>query len=223
MPPSPDNIRGLAFFDFDGTIVPSDVVDQYLWFVRKRWSVMRLVKLLLHARSLKRADRKSRRLFNELFYAHYRGLRRDWLIQQGRVLSEVYLRPKVYPKAPDLLDRTKAEGFLPVLVTGSLDVAIGPLAESLGFTRVIANSLEYEDGVATGRIRPPIIAENQKVLEMLRLCRECVIEPSACRAYSDDTSDLPMLEAVGHPAAANPKPELRRLAGERGWPIEELQ
>ena len=223
MLPTPDKVRGLAFFDFDGTIVPSDVVDQYLWFVRKRRSVGRLCKLLLDACALKRADRQSRRLFNELFYAHYRGFRRDWLIEQGRVLSEAYLRPKVYPKLPDLLSRLRGEGFLPVLVTGSLDVAISPLAASLGFARIIANALEYEAGTATGRIRPPVIAENQKVQEMLRLCQEYSVDPVICRAFSDDTSDLPMLEAVGHPAAANPKPELRRLALDRGWPIEELR
>ena len=40
-----------------------------------------------------------------------------------------------------------------------------------------------------------------------------------CRAYSDSITDLPLLEAVGHPTAVNPDRALRRLAEERGWPI----
>ena len=41
----------------------------------------------------------------------------------------------------------------------------------------------------------------------------------ASYAYSDSQTDLPMLEAVGHPAAVNPDRELRKAATERDWPI----
>ena len=38
-------------------------------------------------------------------------------------------------------------------------------------------------------------------------------------AYSDSITDLPMLEAVGHPYAVNPDRGLRREAANRGWPV----
>ena len=40
-----------------------------------------------------------------------------------------------------------------------------------------------------------------------------------CYAYSDSASDLPMLEAVGHPVAVNPDGRLARHARDHGWPI----
>ncbi len=40
-----------------------------------------------------------------------------------------------------------------------------------------------------------------------------------CRAYSDSITDLPLLEAVGHPTVVNPDRALRRLAAQRGWPV----
>ena len=40
-----------------------------------------------------------------------------------------------------------------------------------------------------------------------------------CRAYSDSITDLPLLEAVGHPTVVNPDRALRREAVQRGWPI----
>src|SRR4051812_28026982 len=40
-----------------------------------------------------------------------------------------------------------------------------------------------------------------------------------CRAYSDSITDLPLLEAVGHPTVVNPDKALRREAVQRGWPI----
>src|SRR5439155_16056461 len=39
-------------------------------------------------------------------------------------------------------------------------------------------------------------------------------------AYADSTSDLPMLEAVGHPVAVNPEGKLFAIARRRGWHVE---
>jgi phosphoserine phosphatase len=43
-----------------------------------------------------------------------------------------------------------------------------------------------------------------------------------CYAYSDSITDLPMLEAVGHPTAVNPDRSLRRAAARRGWPVRDF-
>jgi phosphoserine phosphatase len=45
------------------------------------------------------------------------------------------------------------------------------------------------------------------------------LDLAACTAYSDSHTDLPFLEAVGHPVAANPDRALRRIAAVRGWPV----
>jgi phosphoserine phosphatase len=45
------------------------------------------------------------------------------------------------------------------------------------------------------------------------------IDLAESTAYSDSYSDVPFLEAVGHPVAANPDRKLRRIAAERGWPV----
>ena len=39
-------------------------------------------------------------------------------------------------------------------------------------------------------------------------------------AYADSASDLPMLEAVGHPVAVNPEAKLAAIARKRGWHVE---
>jgi phosphoserine phosphatase len=41
----------------------------------------------------------------------------------------------------------------------------------------------------------------------------------ASYAYSDSITDLPMLEAVGHPVVVNPDRALRKEAITRQWPI----
>ena len=54
---------------------------------------------------------------------------------------------------------------------------------------------------------------------MRELAEERGYDLADCYAYSDSISDLPLLEAVGHPSAVNPDRTLRKVAIERGWPI----
>ena len=42
---------------------------------------------------------------------------------------------------------------------------------------------------------------------------------AACYAYSDSSTDIPMLEIVGHPYAVNPDRELRKVAAANEWPV----
>ena len=49
------------------------------------------------------------------------------------------------------------------------------------------------------------------------------IDLSGSYAYSDSVTDLPMLEAVGHPIAVNPDHALRREAERRGWQIRDFR
>ena len=55
------------------------------------------------------------------------------------------------------------------------------------------------------------------------LADEWRLDLSKCYAYSDSATDVPMMEAVGHPVAVNPDKELRELAEARDWPIEEFE
>ena len=48
------------------------------------------------------------------------------------------------------------------------------------------------------------------------------VDLDASFAYSDSYTDLPMLEAVGHPVAVNPDRTLLRVARERGWDVQDF-
>ena len=98
-----------------------------------------------------------------------------------------------------------------------------PFIPFVGFEDVIANRLEFEDGVATGELLRPVVASARKVEVMMKLCRKYNVEASAAKAYSDSMSDVPMLEAVGSPVATNPDRRLTRVAQRRGWPVLRLR
>ena len=78
-----------------------------------------------------------------------------------------------------------------------------------------------EDGRYTGRALRALHAEAKADCVRAVAEREG-LDLAACTAYSDSHTDLPFLEAVGHPVAVNPDRELRRVARERGWPVLEF-
>jgi len=51
------------------------------------------------------------------------------------------------------------------------------------------------------------------------LAVELDLDLASSYAYSDSITDLPMLEAVGHPVAVNPDRPLLRVARERDWEV----
>ncbi len=216
-----------AFYDLDGTLISGNVVTRYAFRARHHPSRLRAVgkyaKLVLSVPALMALDHYSRRLFNEVFYREYRGMRRDWLEAMTEQLFEQEIRPSIYPGAGALVAADRAAGYRLVLVTGGLDFDLGPVIRHFGFDAVISNSLVFLDGTATGEMAPPVIAEQEKQQALLRLCREYNVDTAQSKAYSDSFSDLPMLETVGKPVAVNPDRRLRRVALKRGWPVLDLR
>jgi phosphoserine phosphatase len=79
-----------------------------------------------------------------------------------------------------------------------------------------------ENGAYTGDIAFYAYGEG-KAEAMRELAAEHGYDLATSYAYSDSMTDLPMLEAVGHPTAVNPDKALRKAAVERDWPIREFR
>jgi phosphoserine phosphatase len=95
---------------------------------------------------------------------------------------------------------------------------VEPIGAMLGVDHVIATTLVVDDGRYTGDVDFYAYGPN-KAVAMRALAEERGYDLSASYAYSDSETDVPMLEAVGHPYAVNPDKALRRLADENGWPV----
>jgi len=126
--------------------------------------------------------------------------------------------PLVYREAVELIDEHHAAGRDVIIVSTSGIEVVGPIGQMLGADHVVATRLEVNDGKYTGRIRFYAYAGN-KAKAIKDLARKRGYDLAASYAYSDSVTDVPMLEAVGHPHAVNPDKELRKVARERDWPI----
>lgn len=217
----------IAFYDFDGTLTSGDIVRRYTYFMWRDPSRLRaaikFTKLLVSIPSWLRLESRSRRKFNIEFFREYQGMHKDFLQGHSRQLFEEEIMPSIFPDARKLLTEDIIRGYMPVMVSGELDFALERVSPYLGFQALICNHLVFKDGLATGEVESPLIAEEEKVQAMENLCREYETDLKHAKAYSDSISDLPMLEAVGTPIAVNPDRKLRRVALQRGWTILNLK
>lgn len=212
----------VAFYDFDGTLASSNVVTRYLYFARRRpssWErCYRMTAAVGGVPYWLLIDAWSRAAFNRQFFGLYAGMPEAWLKEQAAGLFEQETRRKIYRGSRELLARDRQAGYTLVLVTGGLDFAVEMASTELGFDHLLANKMVFSDGVASGRLHEPLLAEQGKTDAIKDFCREHDVDPTSLKAYSDSYSDLAMLEMAAQPTAVNPDGKLRRIAAQRGWP-----
>jgi HAD superfamily hydrolase (TIGR01490 family) len=126
--------------------------------------------------------------------------------------------PAIYDEAVALIEGHRAAGRDIVIISSSGTEVVEPIGARLGADIAVGTQLAIDNGKYTGEIL--FYAYGEAKADAVRdLAQERGYELGACFAYTDSVTDLPMLDAVGHPTAVNPDSELRRIANERGWPI----
>ncbi|MET1062684.1 MAG: HAD family hydrolase [Aeromicrobium sp.] len=126
--------------------------------------------------------------------------------------------PIVFEEAVDLIEMHQLAGRDVVIVSASGSEVVEPIGAMLGVDHVIATTLVAEDGRYTGDVEFYAYGPH-KADAMRALAEERGYDLAASFAYSDSETDVPMLEAVGHPFAVNPDKALRRVAEDNGWPV----
>ncbi|MFT3716248.1 MAG: HAD-IB family hydrolase [Gordonia sp. (in: high G+C Gram-positive bacteria)] len=131
---------------------------------------------------------------------------------------DTVVRPVIFTEAAELIARHKAAGHDVVLVSASGIDMVEPIGELLGADLVRASVMQVVDGKYSGEIEFYCYGE-EKANAMRELAAEHGYDLAQCYAYSDSATDLPMLEAAGHPAVVNPDKTLRAHAEQAGWEI----
>ena len=114
------------------------------------------------------------------------------------------------PGAATLVATLKAHGCETVLVTGGFHQFADPVAQRLGFERVVGNRLAVEQGRLTGGLLGDIVDSAVKE----RVLRDCVAAADGGHslATGDGANDIPMLQAAHYGVAYHAKPKARAAA-----------
>jgi HAD superfamily hydrolase (TIGR01490 family) len=216
-------MRGAAFYDVDGTLMGLNLVHAALFMLANvgEWSGRAGGLLSFAARLplLYMAERRDRYLLNAALFAAFKGLSRDRLEVLGEEYCERILISHLFPQATEMIEANREAGLEPILVTGSPDFIIGPLAAHLNVSSFVANRLVYSRGRATGRLHEPIMAGDAKAAWCAEYAAAQRLDLRACWGYADSYHDLAFLAAMGHPVAVNPDRKLRDIARARQWPV----
>ena len=212
-----------GFFDVDGTLGSTNVVQAYLSFRLhgtsrlQRWafSTLFLPKVPFYAV----LDTFSRERFCEVFYRSYAAVRlsdlEKWAAEAGRRFWD----RRLFPDALRQLDDHRAQGHRIVLVSGGIEPVLRPLAQMLAPDALVAAQPELEDSRLTGRLVHGPLSGDKKAQAAREVGDALGVDMERSYAYADSYADRELLESVGHPVAINPDRRLRRLARRRGWPI----
>ena len=204
-----------AFFDLDRTLISGSSAFVFAAAARRAGSAgdpparpRRLAALTFKLRGA--SDDKSAAVRDRILGA-VTGMRQDDLVAlNAEVLPR--LLDKIRPEARRLLDLHRHAGRATYIVSASPVEIVEPLATTLGMTAGIGTRSVVVDGVYTGELDGPFCYGPGKVEAIEQVARWEGLDLAQCYAYSDSASDLPMLEAVGHPVAVNPDGTLERHA-----------
>ena len=214
--------RQLAVFDLENTLIAANVVDSYAWLATRHISDAErarfVVRTVREAPRLLALDRTDRGDFLRYFYRRYEGAPVDRLEQDSWELFSDLVLTKAFPAGIRRVREHRARGHKTLLITGALDVVIGPLRPL--FDEVICARLGTKSGRFTGELvdAPPTGEARASIMADFARAHGIDLEESV--AYADSASDLPMLEASGHPVAVNPETKLAAIARKRGWHVE---
>jgi HAD superfamily hydrolase (TIGR01490 family) len=212
-----------AFFDLDKTVIAKSSLVALGPELHARG--------LLHRRTLIRAgisqlwfqrfgaDEKRLHKVRQMVLKITRGWDQDEVRQMVKETIGDVIEPLLYAEALELIDHHLAEGHEVFLVSSAPAEIVEPFAELLDITGAISSmALIDERGKFTGEMA--FFAQGENKAQAIReIAEKRGIDLSESYAYSDSETDVPMLEAVGHPFAVNADRTLARYAHEHQWPL----
>jgi len=212
-----------AFFDLDKTVIAKSSTLAFAGRLRKAGMLGRRTLLRAAMGQLMYvifgADHDQLEKAREMMMRLTTGWNKAEIEQIVQEALDEVVAPLVYAEALFLIDEHLREGRRVFIVSASPEEVVRPLARYVGVDEVIATRAAVDEaGTYTGEIEFYAYAET-KAEEIQRLAAEQGIDLSESYAYSDSFTDMPLLEAVGHPHAVNPDKELREAAEEHDWPI----
>ena len=145
-----------------------------------------------------------------------------WDVEQTKKVIDESLHsaidPMIYDEAAELIEKHIRDGRDVILVSTSGREIVEPIGKMLGATDVIATEMEVVDGKYTGKVSYYAYAE-RKAEAVRAIAEKNGYDLQKSFAYSDSSTDIPLLSIVGFPAVVNPDRGLRAHAESNNWPI----
>ncbi len=215
----------LAIFDLDHTLIDGD--SDYLW------GEYLVATGHLDAREYRERNRRFYADYQrgELDNERYLAFALEPLTRFSRTeldawrvdYVETWIRPRIAPGTPALLERHRRKGHVLMIISATNRFITEPIAALLGVPNLLSTEPEIVGDRYTGRYVGPVTYREGKVDALRAWLAQHDRDLEGSHFYSDSINDLPLLEAVDHPIAVHPDAELAAIATARNWPVLDLR
>lgn len=192
---------GLLIMDMDSTLVQAETIDE----------IARVAGVVDKVAKITESAMRGELDFTESLHARVSML-------EGVLVDDIASVHDCLPLtegAKNLLALANANGCHTALVSGGFTMFAGPIAESLGFDTLSANTLEVKGGRLTGKVVGDVVDGESKLRTLKHLQEQLGLERSQIIAIGDGANDLPMLTAAGTGIAFHAKPKVQQMASAR--------
>lgn len=212
--------RVAAFFDMDQTVVAANTAGIYIEDMRRRGELRKrdLLELWLVLIGYKLAFIDMVSVMERVFRG-LAGTSEAALATRCQALYDSRIEHLVSPAARLAIDDHRRRGDVVVLLTAQTPYLARPLARTVGIEHVLCTELETRDGLFTGAVKGEVCYGIGKTRIARAWSERHGVSLQDSYFYTDSYTDLPMLEVVGHPRAANPDLRLGWHARSRGWKV----
>ena len=160
-PDAPLRVSPTVFWRVEGSLLDLTVVQPVAFFTwnaqtfSERFRRRGLIFLMAALRPFLYST--NRKFATRVVHTVLRGVTRDRLDLLGEEYFQYKLKPRLKAMGVERVQELVRGGADVVLVSQGLDHVMKPLALHLGVRRIVANRLEFRDGIATGRLLEPVI------------------------------------------------------------------
>jgi len=210
-------------FDIDGTLIRWQLYHSMVDHLAKRGLLGKDSSDLIKQERMRWKRREHERSFDEYesflvdqYRAHIKGLNYQEYLKAARVVTREYIE-QCYTYTRDLVKSLKARDYTLLIISGSPEEMIRPLAKHYGFDHFVAAKFAVDSKKRfTGEIHTPV---HDKKSAIEKLVDENGLSYKDSYAIGDTENDLPILKMVEHPIAFNPTKKLFQIAKSKGWKI----
>lgn len=210
----------VVFFDVDGTLIRGQSQKYFVRYLYKKKiiNLFFLIRIYLWFFLYKIGLKNNVVELIEKSYSLIKGLS---VLDFNKMINEFYdqyIKNSFYRESLEIINSHKSKGAIIILVTSTLKEIAQKICDNLDLYGVIGTNLSKNNDIYTGGVKNVAYGHNK-----IELIKEFInlnsLSLKDSYAYSDHTSDLPLLGLVDHPIVVNPRKKFEKIATSHQWSI----
>ena len=188
--------KGLALFDFDGTITSKDSLLEFIKFSVGKLKFLMVMGLFspfifYYVFLIKKGETAKMMVLSYLF----KNKTEEQMISMGLEFAQKVIPQLVLPNAINEINEFKKRGDRLVVISASLDIWLKPWTDEMGI-ELLSTKMEFKGGKFTGRFATPNCVGDEKVTRIKDYLD--IEDYRPIYAYGNSSGDQAMLNLADH-------------------------